>query len=184
MKLNYLWLSDELAGQIVAHARAGVPKEVCGLIAGHEGRADKIIPIKNMAADPVHFYEMDQAALSRHLPTLSHEGLDLIGFYHSHPSGEPIPSPVDVARSDYPGTAYLIVGLKGNEPRLAAWLIEYRRVIRLPLHVGTLPPKNLSGSDQVLSDAQKTAAVISAWLAFVLLIVLALILLPPAPVIP
>ena len=37
------------------------------------------------------------------------------------PAGDPIPSPTDVALATYPDTAYLIVGLGRDAPRLAAW---------------------------------------------------------------
>lgn len=35
-------------------------------------------------------------------------GLDLVGIYHSHPSGPPGPSPTDFADAAYPEAAYLI----------------------------------------------------------------------------
>lgn len=179
--MKSLWLSEEQARQLADHARSEVPHEACGLIAGHGDRVTRLIPIKNTAADPVHQYVMDQAELSRHLPALMREGLDLIGFYHSHPTGEPIPSPTDVAQAHYPDTAYLIIGLKHAEPHFAAWLINQGRVSRLPLGIGINPPVV---EDESLSNAQKMAAIVSAVVAFILLLVLSLLLLPPAPIIP
>ena len=38
-------------------------------------------------------------------------GLDVIGFFHSHPGGPATPSPSDVAEASYPDHVYVIVGL-------------------------------------------------------------------------
>ena len=42
------------------------------------------------------------------------KGLDVIGFYHSHPHSAPVPSATDVAEAAYPNHLYLIVGLNGE----------------------------------------------------------------------
>jgi len=42
------------------------------------------------------------------------EGLDVIGFYHSHPRSAAVPSPADLAAAAYPNHLYLIVGLAGE----------------------------------------------------------------------
>lgn len=180
--MKYIWFSESLSREMVAHVRAEAPKEACGILAGKNGQVMRVIPAANVASDPLHYYEMEAAALSRHLPGLEREGLELLGFYHSHPTGDPIPSPSDVAKATYPGTAYVIVGLKYGEARLAAWLIERRNVQRLNLHVGLYPPE--PDADEPLSPAQRFAVLGAALLAFLILIVLSLMLLPPAPIIP
>jgi proteasome lid subunit RPN8/RPN11 len=107
-----MWLSREQAQAIVDHARAESPREACGIIAGRGERAFEIISIPNTAADPQHAYRMDERRLAETLAGLDGRGLELVGLYHSHPAGEPIPSPVDVRQATYPDTPYLIVGLK------------------------------------------------------------------------
>ncbi len=176
-----MWLSTAQAQQIVAHARAEQPREACGIIAGREDRADEIIPIANTAAEPLHNYYMDEHALAAALMRLQGRGLELIGFYHSHPSSDPIPSPTDQRQATYPDTPYLIVGLKNNDPRLAAWLLRPGQVTQVDLQVGGDPPPRPAATP---STAQKTAILISVLIAFALLIVVSLTLLPPAPVIP
>jgi hypothetical protein len=75
----------------------------------------------------------------------------------------------------------LIVGLRGNEPQFAAWQIRHSRVDALPLHVGTDAPQVEANT---LSKTQRFAIILSALLAFILMIGLSIYLLPPAPEIP
>ena len=35
-------------------------------------------------------------------------GLSVVGFYHSHPRSEPVPSPIDLELTAYPGHLHLI----------------------------------------------------------------------------
>lgn len=177
-----MWLSRAQAEQIVAHARADSPHEACGIIVGRGERASEIIPIPNSASDPLHSYYMDERSLVAALMGVESRGLELIGFYHSHPSSEPIPSRTDIRQATYPNTPYLIVGLKDNQPRLSAWLLrpDQAQVTPVPLQVGIEPPT----PSRNLSSGQKTAVLVSALIAFALLLVIALTLLPPAPVIP
>ncbi len=175
-----IWLSREQAQTISDHARAESPREACGLIAGQRERAAEIIPIPNIASDPQHAYYMDERALVEALTHLEARHLELIGFYHSHPQSDPIPSQTDVRQANYPNTPYVIVGLKGDAPRLAAWNMSYGRVSEVTLHVGDEPPPESAS----LSRAQKIAILLSAVIALILLIAVSLSLLPPAPVLP
>jgi proteasome lid subunit RPN8/RPN11 len=175
-----MWLSPEQARAIVDHARADAPNEACGLIAGRgqSERASEIIPIANIAADAVHQYHMDDVALVKAFMSLEARGLEVIGFYHSHPAGEPIPSRTDIAQATYPDTPYLIGGLKGGA-KLATWTMRAGQVDEVPLHIGDeSPPVPVNAAS---SGAQKTAILVSAVIAFILLIVVSLSLLPPAP---
>ncbi len=176
-----LWLTDEQARAIVHHALADVPCEACGLIAGHGYRAEAIIPAANAAADPLHHYEIEHRALVQAMFEIEHSSLSLIGIYHSHPNGDPIPSQTDIAQAAYPDVVYLIVGLRGGEPRLSGWRIRRHEVESVPLHIGASPPPQES---LPLTNTQKTAILISVIIAFVFMMVVSLSLLPPAPEIP
>lgn len=176
-----MWLSDAQAQAIISHARADVPNEACGLIIGRGERATEIIRIPNIAANSQHTYHMDERALVSALSKLEALGLELVGIYHSHPASDPIPSQTDIRQATYPETPYLIVGLKNATVSLAAWKMRAGQVSEVPLHVGSTPPPPESSN---LSPAQKTAILLSALIAFALLIVVLLSLLPPAPLIP
>jgi proteasome lid subunit RPN8/RPN11 len=189
-QLGILWLIDAHLDQMIAHARQDAPDEVCGLIAGHLrgeiAQAVHVIPMPNAAADRRHHYAIHPTDLSRELTAFTHAGLELIGIYHSHPRSAAIPSAEDVASAHYPNTAYVIVSLRGETAEIAAWRIESQgqRVYPVSLHMGVLPPERSALETEPLSPAQKTAIILSAVLAVLLVLLLSLSLLPPAPIIP
>ncbi|MBC7813672.1 MAG: M67 family metallopeptidase [Burkholderiales bacterium] len=176
-----LWLTDEQAQAITRHARDEAPREACGLIAGVGSQARRIFPIPNVAERPNEAYRMDGPAFVRAFYEFEAAGLSLIGIYHSHPSSDPIPSPVDIAQAAYPDVPYLIVGLKHNEPRLATWQIRHGRVDALDLQItpdGIAPLYPTEPEHLPLSPAQRAAILASALIALTLMLVMALSLLP------
>ncbi len=179
---GHLWLPSTLAREMVLHARADAPHEVCGILAGRGAYVERVIPVANRAVAPHHHYQMDERQLTEVLFTLEAGGLELLGFYHSHPAGDPIPSPTDIREAHYPRTAYLIVGLRHAEPRLAAWEINHGDVLPVELVVGDVAPP--IAENRTFSPAQRMAIVVSMILAFLAVIVISLSLLPPAPTIP
>lgn len=179
-----LWLEETSARALVLQAIAAAPEEICGLLAGRDGVISEVIPIRNAAADPRQTFYMDQDEFKARLHDLERRGLNLIGFYHSHPQGDPIPSPADIRSAYYPETPHLLIGLRGR-PRLAVWRIKHGSVEPVTLHIGG--PRTLHRhhpAPSQLSQAQKIAIVLSAAGAFIFLILLSLALLPPAPPIP
>lgn len=178
--MRYLWLSTEHAAIMVQHARTAAPHEACGIIGGTGERAERIIPVPNAAADPLHHYRLNDADFVRAIYDLEAAGLELIGFYHSHPTGDALPSATDVRLATYPDSAYLIIGLRDRQPQLAAWQMIYGAVERLPLYIQAEPP----AEHEPLTRAQKIAILISALFAFIIMVSASLYLLPPAPALP
>lgn len=174
-----LWMTPIQAEIIARQALDNRLQEVCGIIAGVGEQVRGIIPIQNAASDPAHFFQLDERSFTQAMFDIERTGLSLIGIYHSHPNGDPIPSQVDIQQANYPDTAYVIVGLKHGEPRLAAWQIRPGEVNRIELHVSTQAPP----PQQTLSKAEKTAIILAALIAFAFMLVLSLSLLPPAPII-
>lgn len=99
---------------ILAHARAGLPDEVCGVLVGaREGQdvvVHRAVPTRNAHPAPRHEYLIDpQELLSIVLEAEDEEGLEVVGFYHSHPIGPPHLSQRDHARASWPGACYLLL---------------------------------------------------------------------------
>lgn len=103
-------LPPEMLEQIVAHAQAGYPEEVCGLVAGREGQAVEVYPGRNVSPTPRVAYEMDVETLMR-MVEWEDAGMALLAIYHSHPQGPEGPSETDVAKAAYPDAIYVIVSL-------------------------------------------------------------------------
>ena len=116
---------DQLA-QLVAQAREHAPFETCGLIGGKGGRALKIYPIKNVAADRVKKYLMEPQAQFNALSEIDKNEWDVTAIYHSHPATQAYPSQTDVNDAYdpnfneelYPGTTYILISLANSAQAL------------------------------------------------------------------
>jgi proteasome lid subunit RPN8/RPN11 len=103
-------LASGMREEIVAHARAGFPDEVCGIISGRDGVAAELHRGRNVSPRPRTTYEMDVETLMKQI-AFDDAGLMLAAIYHSHPAGPPTPSPTDIVRAFYPDSVYIICSL-------------------------------------------------------------------------
>lgn len=178
-----LLLTRDQARQMVDHAQSAYPQEACGMIGGVDNQALTIVPLDNISPLPEQHYHMDDAGLTRTLFDLQNRGWSLIGFYHSHPQGDPIPSTTDIQQATYPNTPYVIIGLRQrHDPSIAAWEMTYGTVTPVDLHIGDSQPQPVD--TQALSTAQRVAIILGAAVAFIFILILSVTLLPPAPIIP
>lgn len=105
---------------IRARAKSGEPEEVCGILVGRRGETvlevERVIPTANAHPNPRTEYLIPPEELLRVCLQAEDEwGLEVVGFYHSHPAGPPHLSRTDVARASWPGAAYLLVWLAPEE---------------------------------------------------------------------
>lgn len=112
-------ISRMLLDQIQAIAAAD-RAEVCGLLLGAAGRIEAIAPAANVAPDPARHFELDPAALIAAHRAAREGGAQIIGHYHSHPSGVAVPSATDAACAAPDGSLWLIVA--GGDARL--WVAQ------------------------------------------------------------
>jgi proteasome lid subunit RPN8/RPN11 len=135
---------DSLRQELIDHARQGNPDEVCGMFAGRDGRVERVFRVRNTAdevtadsgifrdratgvASPgrraVHYY-MDPRDQLRVYNEIDAEGLDLIGYYHSHTHTEARPSPTDIRLATDLTAFYVLVSLSDDRyPPVRAWRI-------------------------------------------------------------
>ena len=99
---------------LVHHARASAPTECCGLLLGRTGEIVEAITARNVAADPATRFLIAPADHFAGLRRARERGLEVVGFYHSHPASPPQPSARDVAEFTYPGHLYAIVSLQAE----------------------------------------------------------------------
>ncbi|MPZ74584.1 MAG: peptidase [Nitriliruptorales bacterium] len=96
---------------LVEHARSDFPFEVCGLLAGADGRVLKHFPIPN-AARSMTYYSMDPKSMLYAWNEIDDKDWDLLAIYHSHTHTEAFPSSTDVQLAVYADAVYLIVSLQ------------------------------------------------------------------------
>lgn len=106
---------------MVGHCIKEKPLEACGLLSGRDRIAARCWRIRNAEQSPVAF-TMDGEELTRALRDMESLGEQLLGLYHSHPSGSPYPSPFDVEHAVFP-CSYLIISLRRVRPRVRSFRI-------------------------------------------------------------
>ncbi|HZJ28738.1 MAG TPA: M67 family metallopeptidase [Solirubrobacterales bacterium] len=103
-------IPETLAEEIFAHAREDLPNECCGMVAGREGRATRVIRAENAEASPFR-YSIAPGELFRLYREIEDAGEELVGIYHSHTKSEAYPSQTDVNLAGWPDAVYLIASL-------------------------------------------------------------------------
>jgi proteasome lid subunit RPN8/RPN11 len=131
-----LILSNEHFEQMVAHARAGLPNESCGLFAGEtagEGKTVKAVYcLKNTDESPEHFSMAPEDQFNV-VKDIRKKGLTLLGNFHSHPSTPARPSEEDIRLAFDPSLSYIIISLKESEPVLKSFIIRSGGVTEEPI---------------------------------------------------
>ena len=103
--------------EIEAHAREEAPAECCGLLLGTSSAIVESVRTRNAAGDPSRFL-LDPADHINGRRHARNRGLDVVGFYHSHPRSQASPSVTDREEASYPDHLYVIVGLASDPPEL------------------------------------------------------------------
>lgn len=107
-----LTISAALADELLAHARAEVPNEACGILSGSaaDGRATTYHPARNVDASP-YVYTVHPDDLVRIVMGIDDAGEDLVAIFHSHTRTPAEPSPTDRRQAMYPDAIYLLASL-------------------------------------------------------------------------
>ncbi|WP_230630139.1 M67 family metallopeptidase [Sphingomonas sp. Leaf37] len=103
-------IASDLIDRILHDAATSPMVEICGLLFGSEGAVTAAQSCRNVAADPSRWFEIDPVALIAAHRRAREGGPRLLGHYHSHPGGVPMPSPRDAAHAVADGTLWLIAG--------------------------------------------------------------------------
>jgi len=104
-----LLIRRKVLGQLVGHAQRHPHRECCGLLAGRQGVITRAFPAENVAMDQARNYQIAPQQIVRLMREFRERGLAFLGIYHSHPNGENVPSPRDIALSYCADAAYFIV---------------------------------------------------------------------------
>ena len=113
--------------RMLAHARAGLPAEACGLIAGTIEDGSKIVRKVYLLTNTDHSNEHFTIDPKEHLSTIKDmraAGLVPLGNWHSHPESPSRPSEEDRRLAYDPKASYMILSLMDAEPVLNSFHIE------------------------------------------------------------
>jgi proteasome lid subunit RPN8/RPN11 len=123
-----------LAEEMLAHCRAELPNEGCGLLAGDESGVRKVYCLGNADASPVG-YTIDPTGHFHALTDAERNGWDLIGAFHSHVNAPAHPSPTDVRHAAEPDWVWLVAGPMTGSTELRAFQIRDGRVTEEELEI-------------------------------------------------
>jgi len=114
---------------IVADAERAYPHECCGVFVGRRSGDDievvRAVPAANENTDrPAVWYDLAPADFERIAREARAEGLDVVGFYHSHPDHPARPSEGDRSRA-LGSYVYVIAAVeKGQYKEMTAWTLD------------------------------------------------------------
>ena len=136
-----LTLPPAVADQLLAHARAELPNEACGLLSGSlaTGRATRFLPARNVEASPLR-YNVHPEDLVRITFEIEDAGEELVAIFHSHTRSAAVPSATDRRTAMYPDPFYLLASLADPDSlpasALRAWRIFRGQTFEVPLTIG------------------------------------------------
>jgi proteasome lid subunit RPN8/RPN11 len=102
------------------HAEEACPAECCGVllgeVVGEDRRVIRVVRCANAASDSSHCrYEIDPAELVRIQRQARADGLEIVGFYHSHPDHPAHWSETDLRDAHWIGCSYVITSVLGGK---------------------------------------------------------------------
>ena len=127
-------ITDDNIAEIKAHAERDYPHECGGLLLGHfDAETGKTVtetlPMEN-TADVERRHDrvlIEPRSVMRAERYAREKGLDVIGYYHSHPDDEAVPSQFDLDHA-LPVWSYIIVSVReGKAVNWNSWEMENDR---------------------------------------------------------
>ncbi len=135
---HQLWISQDLADRIRQHGAETYPHECCGAmlgldasIKGQAGRAREVLellPLANRRDDsPRNRFEVTPRDVLDADKFAQHKGLEIVGWYHSHPDHPARPSEYDREHA-WPWYSYVIVSVEEGVPAdMQSWRLKEDR---------------------------------------------------------
>jgi proteasome lid subunit RPN8/RPN11 len=109
--------------ELRSHGEETYPHECCGVMLGHfmQGSWSVVSAVRagNTRTDSAHNrYMIDPAELVRIQRDAMRQGLDIAGFYHSHPDHPAQWSPTDFAEAHWIGCSYVITAVANGKAEI------------------------------------------------------------------
>ncbi len=134
---SYLKIEREHWRTMRRHVVAQAPLEACGLLAGKGDRVEAVLRVRNAEQSPVRF-RMDPQEQWEAFQWIEARDLDLVGIFHSHPSGPETVSVTDIAEAAYDVVYVIWAPTLGRWAARAFW-IENGQANEIPLLIEEIP---------------------------------------------
>ena len=128
-------IPNNIFEQMFEQAKAQVPIEACGILAGSDGKVEKLYEMTNVDNSSDHFMMAPEEQF-KVLKDIRSAGLEMLAIYHSHPATPSRPSAEDIRLALTLNVIYVIVSLQdANCPAVKGFLIENGSVTEVPVKV-------------------------------------------------
>ena len=113
---------------IRAHGEETYPHECCGALIGRDRRVTDVVALPNTTEEgPRRRFLVRPADYRQAERRASELGVELLGFYHSHPDHPARPSQYDLDHA-WPTFAYIIVSVMAGQPdAMTVWYLKEDR---------------------------------------------------------
>ena len=126
-----LEISEKYLVQMRQHGEGDYPFECCGLMLGRSENNGRKIVVETYAISNAREEEAKRnrflirpEELMRGEKNAREKGLDVVGFYHSHPDDRAVPSKYDLEHA-WPTYSYIVVSVEqGRAVDLRSWEME------------------------------------------------------------
>ena len=125
MRERRLYLPASVRRDIARHGEQTYPHECCGALVGRDGHVSSVVPLPNTTEEGPRRRFLVRPADYRLAEARADElGLELLGFYHSHPDHPARPSQYDLDHA-WPTFAYVIVSVASGVARdTTVWFLK------------------------------------------------------------
>lgn len=118
--MGVLHLARQVYESMRAHAEETYPDECCGVLLGTSAQGEwTILSATRTANASVHAartsYSIDPVELVHIHRDATRQGMEIGGFYHSHPDHPAHWSPTDLAEAHWVGCCYVITEVRGGK---------------------------------------------------------------------
>jgi proteasome lid subunit RPN8/RPN11 len=103
------------------HVTEQAPLEACGLLVGNGESVEAVLMMRNAAHSSVRF-RMDPQEQWQSFEWIEEQGLDLVGIFHSHPSGPETASVTDIVEVAYEVTQVIWAQANGVWTARGFWI--------------------------------------------------------------
>lgn len=130
-------IEPRVADDIGKYAEEHYPHECCGVLVGSSGRISRFNPARNTVTDRARDrYDLHPGDLLAAEKQADRDGLEILGFFHSHPDHPAVPSELDLSRA-WEGYSYLIAEVRERRcVSVRAWRLRSGSFEEIPLEKG------------------------------------------------
>ena len=130
-----LKIPDNIFEQILQQAKAEVPIEACGILAGRDGQVERLYKMTNADQSSDHFMMIPEEQF-KVVKDIRSANLEMLAIYHSHPETPARPSNEDIRLALTPDVTYVILSIMDDsEPVVRGFRITDGDVSNVPVEI-------------------------------------------------